>query len=182
MGFNQLICSSINLFNQLICFWTAKDTINKAKGQPIEGEKISANSVINQGLISKIHSRCTPSTTSKQPYQKIVSRPKQTFFQRRHTDGQYIHEKMFIVTHYQRNEIPLVAQLVKNLPAMQETPVRFQGWKDPLQKGQATHSSILGLPQRLSWQRICQQCGTPGFNSWVGKIPWRMATHSSILA
>ena len=29
----------------------------------------------------------------------------------------------------------LVAQLVKNLPAMQETPVQFRGWKDPLEKG-----------------------------------------------
>ena len=36
----------------------------------------------------------------------------------------------------------LVAQLVKNLPAMQETPVRFLGWEDPLEKGMATHSSI----------------------------------------
>ena len=42
----------------------------------------------------------------------------------------------------------LVAQLVKNLPAMQEiwvweTWVRSLGWEDPLQKGKATHSSIL---------------------------------------
>ena len=36
-----------------------------------------------------------------------------------------------------------VAQLVKNPPAMQETPVRFLGWEDPLEKGKATHSSIL---------------------------------------
>ena len=40
----------------------------------------------------------------------------------------------------------LIAHLVKNLPAMQETPVRFLGQEDPLEKGQATHSSILGLP------------------------------------
>ena len=39
-----------------------------------------------------------------------------------------------------------VTQLVKNLPAMPETPVRFLGWEDTLEKGQATHSSILGLP------------------------------------
>ena len=37
----------------------------------------------------------------------------------------------------------LVAQLVKNLPAMQETWVRSMGWEDPLEKGKATHSSIL---------------------------------------
>ena len=37
----------------------------------------------------------------------------------------------------------LVAQLVKNLPAMSETCVRSLGWEDPLEKGKATHSSIL---------------------------------------
>ena len=42
--------------------------------------------------------------------------------------------------------VSLVAQLVKNLPAVQETLVRFLGQEDPLEKGQATHSSILGLP------------------------------------
>ena len=45
----------------------------------------------------------------------------------------------------------LVAQLVKNLPAMQENPVRFLGQKDPLEKGYATHSSIRGLPWWLRW-------------------------------
>ena len=45
----------------------------------------------------------------------------------------------------------LIAQLVKNPPAMQETPFRFLGRKDLLEKGQATHSSILGLPLWLSW-------------------------------
>ena len=39
--------------------------------------------------------------------------------------------------------ISLIAQLVKNLPAMQETPVRFLGQEDLLEKGKATHSSIL---------------------------------------
>ena len=34
---------------------------------------------------------------------------------------------------------------------MQETPVQFLGQEDPLEKGQATHSSILGLPLWLSW-------------------------------
>ena len=36
-----------------------------------------------------------------------------------------------------------MAQLVKNLPAKHETWVRFLGWEDPLEKGKATHSSIL---------------------------------------
>ena len=45
----------------------------------------------------------------------------------------------------------MVAQLVKNPPAMLETPVRFLGREDPLEKGEATHSSILGLPWWLRW-------------------------------
>ena len=40
----------------------------------------------------------------------------------------------------------LVAQLVKNLPAMRETWVRSLGWEDPLEQGKATHSSILWFP------------------------------------
>ena len=37
----------------------------------------------------------------------------------------------------------LIAQLVKNLPAVQKTWVRFLGWEDPLEKEMAAHSSIL---------------------------------------
>ena len=37
----------------------------------------------------------------------------------------------------------LVAQMVKNLPAMQETQVQPLGWEDPLEEEMATHSSIL---------------------------------------
>ena len=44
-----------------------------------------------------------------------------------------------------------MAQLVKNPPAMQESPVQSLGQKDPVEKGQATHSRILGLPLWLSW-------------------------------
>ena len=43
----------------------------------------------------------------------------------------------------------LVAQLVKNLPAMWETWVRSLGWEDPLEKGTATHSSILAW--KIPW-------------------------------
>ena len=46
------------------------------------------------------------------------------------------------------NWASLVAQMVKNLPAMQETQVRFLSREDPLEKGMATHSSILHpIPQ-----------------------------------
>ena len=37
----------------------------------------------------------------------------------------------------------LIVQLVKNLPAMQETWVQFLSWKGPLEQGKAAHSSIL---------------------------------------
>ena len=43
----------------------------------------------------------------------------------------------------------LLAQLVKNVPAMQETWVQSLGWEDPLEKGRATHSSILAW--RIPW-------------------------------
>ena len=45
----------------------------------------------------------------------------------------------------------LIAQLVKNPPAIQETPVRFLGQENPLEKGQATHSGILGFPWWPRW-------------------------------
>ena len=53
------------------------------------------------------------------------------------------------------NQASLLTQLVKNPSAMQETPVRSQGWEDPLEKGKATHSSI------LAW-RIHGQCSPWG--------------------
>ena len=42
-----------------------------------------------------------------------------------------------------------MAQLVKNLPAMRETWVQSLGWEDPLEKGKATHSSILAW--KIPW-------------------------------
>ena len=42
-----------------------------------------------------------------------------------------------------------VAQLVENLPAMEETGVRFLGWEDTLEEGKAIHSSILAW--RIPW-------------------------------
>ena len=45
----------------------------------------------------------------------------------------------------------LIAQLVKNLPATQETPVQFLDLEDPLEKVKATYYSILRLPWWLRW-------------------------------
>ena len=50
---------------------------------------------------------------------------------------------------YLKASTSLVAQTVKRLPAVRETQVRSLGWKDPLEKGMATHSSILAW--KISW-------------------------------
>ena len=49
------------------------------------------------------------------------------------------------------NGISLVAQTIKNLPAMWETWVRSLGREDPLEKGKATHSNI------LAWKTPCTE-------------------------
>ena len=54
-----------------------------------------------------------------------------------------------IVSPLQCSWVSLVAQLVKNLPAMWETWVQSLGWEDPLEKEMATHSSILAW--RIPW-------------------------------
>ena len=61
----------------------------------------------------------------------------------------------------------LVAQLVKNLPAMWETWVRSLGWEDPLEKGKATHSGIMG------WQIPCMDCIVHGIaksRTWLSNF------------
>ena len=50
------------------------------------------------------------------------------------------------------DEASLVAQMVKNLPAMQETQVRSLGCINPLEKGMATHASILAW--RIPWMNL----------------------------
>ena len=66
----------------------------------------------------------------------------------------------------------LVAQMVKNLHAMQETQVQSMGWEDPLEKGMATHSSILAW--RIPWAEEpgeLQSMGSQrGRHDWVTKL------------
>ena len=85
----------------------------------------------------------------------------------------------------------LVAQTLKNLPAMQNIQVPSLGWEDPLEEEMETHSNILawkipwteepgGLQSMGSlrvrhmwcWRRRHKR---RGFRPWVGKIPWRRA-------
>ena len=55
----------------------------------------------------------------------------------------------------------LVAQTVKNLPAMWDTQVRSLDWEDPLEKGMATHSSS------LAWR--IPRTEEPGYSPWGSK-------------
>ena len=95
-----------------------------------------------------------------------------------------------------------MAQPEKNPPAIWETWLQSVGWEDLLEKGKATHSSILAW--RIPWtcivhgvtksrtrlsnfhffffflaslvaQTIKRLPAMPGFDPWVGKIPWRRA-------
>ena len=62
----------------------------------------------------------------------------------------------------------MVAQVVNNLPVMQETWVRSLGWEDPLQKRMATHSSILAW--KIPWTeepRRLQSMGLQRVNSYL---------------
>ena len=71
---------------------------------------------------------------------------------------------MFIKIYYLRlYGASLVAQMLKRLPAVQETWVRSLGWEDPLEKEMATHSSILAW--RIPWT---EKPG--GLQSWGGRV------------
>ena len=59
----------------------------------------------------------------------------------------------------------LVAQMVKNLPAMQDTLVRFLGQEDPLEEGVAAHSSILAW--RIPMDRGLQSVGSQRVSTLV---------------
>ena len=74
---------------KLKSFCTTKDTISKVKRQPSEWEKIIANEVTDKELISKIYKQLLQLNSRKinDPIKKMDQRTKQTFLQRRHTDG-----------------------------------------------------------------------------------------------
>ena len=67
----------------------------------------------------------------------------------------------------------LIAQLVKNPPAMQDTPVRFLGWEDPLEKGKATHSSIQAWRIPRSWTQLSDFHFTWSYLVFTGPV-WNM--------
>ena len=69
------------------------------------------------------------------------------------------------------DSLSLVAQSVKNLPAMQETWVQSLGWENPLEKGKATHSSILGLSLCSAGKEFACNEGDLGSIPGLGKSP-----------
>ena len=78
----------------------------------------------------------------------------------------------------------LIAQLVKNPPVMQETPIQLLGWEDPLEKG-------IGYPLQYSWVSLmAQPVKNPPeiWETWVRSLDWEdslekgKAAHCSILA
>ena len=69
-------------------FCTAKETISKLKRQPSEWEKIISNETTDKGLISKIYKQLIQINTRKTNNpEKVGKRHKQTYLQRKHTDG-----------------------------------------------------------------------------------------------
>ena len=71
----------------------------------------------------------------------------------------------YFATHHISIGASLIAQLVKNLPAMQETLVQFLGWEDPLEKGKATHSSVLAW--RIPWTVCPWPHEQPDVTEWI---------------
>ena len=64
----------------------------------------------------------------------------------------------------------LIAQLVKNPPTVQETPVWFLGLEEPLEKGQATHSCVPGLTYGSGGKESTCNAGDPGLIPGLGRF------------
>ena len=86
--------------------------------------------------------------------------------------------KTILITHIHGKGASLVAQLVKNLPAMQQTLVPFLVGKFPWRRDSPPATVFLGFPGGSDSKRIHLQCRKPGFDTWVEKIPWRRAWQS----
>ena len=74
---------------KLKCFHTMKECISKVKRQPSKWEKIITNEATDKELISKINKQLLQLNSRKvnDPIKKMDQKTKQTFLQRRHTDG-----------------------------------------------------------------------------------------------
>ena len=109
---------------KLKSFWTAKETLSKVKRQPSEWKKNNSKwnnwQRINFQSIQAAHT--TQYQKNQQPIQKVGKRSKQTFLQRRHTDGQhmnrcstsFITKEMQIKTTMRYHLIPVRMAIIKN--------------------------------------------------------------------
>ena len=75
-------------------------------------------------------------------------------------DSQTRYGPLFQFLNILRNRASVVTQMVKNLPAMQETWVQSLGWEDPLEKGVATNCSILAW--KIPWTEEPSQLQSMG--------------------
>ena len=73
------------------------------KRQLSEWERIIANETTGKGFSKYTNSSCSTIPEKQPAQQKVGRRPKQTFSQKRQTDGQETHEKMLDTAHHQRN-------------------------------------------------------------------------------
>ena len=91
---------------ELKSFCTVKET-NAMRRQSTEWEKIFANHIPDKKIISKIYKELIQlsSKKNKRSDWKIGKRFKQTFFQRRHTDGQWVHETMLNIINQREMQI-----------------------------------------------------------------------------
>ena len=98
---------------------------------------------IRQGLVVKHTPTLDPTTSTPRDlpsrYENIC--PQKDLYANVHSSS--IHNNPKLETSYWFYGASLVVQMVKNLPAMQETCVQSLGWEDPLEEGMATHFSIL---------------------------------------
>ena len=80
-------------------------------------------------------------------------------------------------------EASLVAQMVKNLPAMQETQVGSLSREDPLEKGMASHSSILAW--RIPWREELGRLQSMGLHrvghDWLSNIYWALSIFQGLV-
>ena len=84
------------------------------------------------------------------PFDNNSSCQSKSFRSYNHTQGpRQLVFFILVITSSLITTVSLVAQTVKHLPAMQETPVRSLGWEDPLEKEMATHSSTLAW--KIPW-------------------------------
>ena len=94
---------------------------------------------------------------------RTVTPDKSPLLMRHSRHAGHARRALLLVPDHQQGGAPLVAQMVKNLPAVEETWVQSLGREDPLEKGMATYSSILAW--RFPWTeepspRGCQESDT----------------------